>query len=109
MNHLEFLIPIVMFICIAASIKFIVDSRLRRRLAETHSSEDLVRAMLVTDEQTRRLSALKWGIVLVGVGVAFAAIDALNLNPDRPLTWGLLLIAGGAGMLGFHKISTKKA
>lgn len=107
-NVAEFLIPITLFICITLAIKIVVESRLRRRLAETHASEDLVRAMLVADEQSRRLSALKWGIVLVAVGVAFGLIDMLNLNPDQPGTWGLLLAAAGGGMLGFHVIGARK-
>ena len=53
------LIPITALIAIVAAIKIIVDSRLRRRLAETNASEDLIKSMLQADEQTRRLSALK--------------------------------------------------
>lgn len=109
METVAVMIPIVFLICVTYSIVYIVDARLRRRLAETHASEDLIRAMLAADEQSRRLSALKWGIVLVGIGVTFTIIDALNLNGDRPLTWGLLLAAGGVGMLGYHKLSQKKA
>lgn len=109
MEVIALMIPIVALVCVAYVIVYIVDARLRRRLAETHASEDLIRAMLAADEQSRRLTALKWGMVLVGVGVTFAVIDALNLNGDRPLTWGLLLAASGAGMLSFHKISQKKS
>lgn len=104
----EIFIPITLFICITLAIKIVADSRLRRRLAETHASEDLVKAMLVADEQTRRLSALKWGIVLVAVGAAFGLIDVLNLNPDQPGAWGLLLGAAGGGMLGFHAVGNRK-
>ncbi|MCK7594378.1 hypothetical protein [Pseudomarimonas salicorniae] len=98
----EFLIPIVLFIAIAASIKFVMEYRFRRRLAETHASEDLVRAMLVADEQGRRTGALKWGIVLTLVGFAFGLIDLLGLGPDDPATYGFLIGSAGLGMLGFH-------
>lgn len=104
----EFLIPIVLFISIVVAIKVVVDSRLKRRLAETHASEDLIRAMLTADEQARRLSALKWGIVLVLIGFSFGLIDWLDLNPDSAATWGLLIGAAGAGMLGFHFVSQRK-
>ena len=101
-------IPIVLFICIVWAIKIVVESRLRRRLAETHASEDLVRAMLLADEQNRRLSALKWGMVLVLVGVSFGLIDVLNLRADDAATFGLLIGAAGLGMLGYHLISQRQ-
>ena len=53
------LVPIVAILAVVMAIKIIVDSRLRRRLAETNASEDLIKSMLVADEQARRLSALK--------------------------------------------------
>lgn len=96
------LIPIAFFFSIVAIIKIVVDSRLRRRLAETHASEDLVRAMMQSDEANRRLSGLKWGMVLLLVGIAFGLIGALGLGPDQPATYGLLLGAAGIGMIGFH-------
>ncbi|MDX2300674.1 MAG: hypothetical protein NW204_13195 [Xanthomonadaceae bacterium] len=102
------LIPITAFICTVAIIKIVVDSRLRRRLAETHASEDLIRAMLTADEHSRSLSALKWGIVLTVVGLAFGLIDALNLNGNDPATFGLLIGSAGLGMLGFHALASRK-
>lgn len=105
----EILIPITLFICIVVAIKVVVESRFKRRLAETHASEDLVRAMLNADEQARRGAALKWGIVLTLIGVAFGLIDMLNLSPDSPATWGLLIGTAGIGMLGFHVVSNRKA
>ncbi len=105
----EILIPITLFICIVMAIKVVVDSRFKRRLAETHASEDLIKAMLTADEQSRRVGALKWGIVLTLIGLAFGLIDMVNLQPDAPATWGLLIGAAGVGMLGFHVISNRKA
>ena len=54
----EIFIPIVLFICIVMAIKIVVEARLRRRLAETHATDELVKSMLQADEQYRRLSAL---------------------------------------------------
>ena len=102
------LVPITLFICIVAAIKFVVDSRLRRRLAETHADQELIRAMLQADEQSRRVSALKWGIVLTLLGLAFGLIDLLNLDAEAPATWGLLIGTTGLGMLGFHLVASRK-
>ncbi len=105
----EMFIPITLFICIVWIVKLVTESRLRRRLSETHASEDLVKAMFQTDELNRRHSALKWGMVMVLVGIAFGLIDVLNLNPDDPATFGILFGATGLGLLGYHLWISKRA
>lgn len=101
------LVPIALMVAVVMAIKIIVDSRLRRRLAETNASEDLIKSMLVADEQSRRLSALKWGLVLTLLGLSFGLISALHLDSDNPGTWGLLIGAAGVGMLAYHGIANR--
>ena len=101
------LVPITAFICIVMAIKIIVETRLRARLAETNASEDLIKSMLVADEQSRRLSALKWGLVLTLIGLAFGLISAMKLDSQDPGTWGLLIAAAGVGMLVYHAIANR--
>ncbi len=105
----ETLIPIVLFICIAYAVKVIMDGRVRQRLAQSGASEDLVRTMLMADEQNRKVSSLKWGLVLVLVGVAFGIIDIFNLDAGDPATFGIVIGAAGLGMLGFHALANRKA
>jgi len=101
------LIPMVLFVCIVMAIKVVVEARLRKKMVENHVSEDLVKSMLVADEQARRLSALKWGLVLTTVGVAFGLVSALRLDSDNPGTFGLLIGAAGVGMLAYHFIANR--
>ena len=101
------LVPITAFICIVMAIKVIVEARLRSRMAETNASEDLVKSMLVADEQSRRLSALKWGLVLTLIGLAFGLISAMHLDSQDPGTWGLLIGAAGIGKLVYHAIANR--
>ena len=101
------LVPITAFICIVMAIKIIVETRLRARLAETNASEDLIKSMLVADEQSRRLSALKWGLVLTLIGLAVGLISAMKLDSQDPGTWGLLIAAAGVGMLAYHGIANR--
>jgi hypothetical protein len=101
------LVPITAFICIVMAIKIIVEARLRGRLADTNASQDLVKSMLIADEQARRLSALKWGLVLTLIGLAFGLISALHLDSNNPGTWGLLIGAAGVGMLAYHAIANR--
>ena len=99
---LSLLIPIVGFICLVAIVRAVVEGRLRRRLAETHASEELMRAIAQADEANRKHGALKWGLVLGWSGVAFGLIDALGLDCNDPGAYGLLLGAAGIALLLHH-------
>lgn len=101
------LIPITLFVCIVVAIKVVVEARLRKRMVESHVSEELVKSMLTADERNRRLSALKWGLVLTSVGVAFGLISALHLDSENPGAFGLLIGAAGVGMLAYHFIADR--
>lgn len=105
---MEWLIPIVLFVCIVLAIKIVMDGRVRRGIAQSGASEDLVRAMLAADEQNRRTSSLKWGLVLVLTGIAFGLIDALNFGPEDPAAFGIVIAFAGLGMLGFHFIAARR-
>ncbi|HTD29512.1 MAG TPA: DUF6249 domain-containing protein [Xanthomonadaceae bacterium] len=107
--HIEFgdLIPMVLFVCAAITIKAVVEARLRKQMVESHVSEELVKSMLVADEQSRRLSALKWGLVLTSVGAAFGLVGVMRLDSDNPATFGLLIGAAGVGMLAYHFIANR--
>jgi hypothetical protein len=106
--QIEMFIPIVLFICITYAIKVIMDGRVRSKLAQSGASEDLVRTMLAADEQNRKVSSLKWGLVFVLVGLAFGLIDVLDLAADAPATFGIVILAAGLGMLGFHGLANRK-
>ena len=101
------LIPMVLFVCVVMAIKIVVEARLRKKMVEGHATEELIKSMLVADEQARRLSALKSGLVLTLVGGAFGLIGALHMDTDNPATFGLLVGAAGIGMLAYHFIANR--
>ena len=102
-----YLIPISLFVCIVLAIKVVVDARWRKRLVETNPSEELMKSVMLADESSRRLSALKWGLVMTLIGVAFGIIDGANLASDSPGAWGILFAATGVGLLAYHAIANK--
>lgn len=97
-------IPMVGFVCLVAIIKVVTDNRVRRRMAETHATEDLVRSMMEADERSRHESSLKWGLVALLIGAAFVLVDLFGLSPEQPSTYGMIIIAGGIGLLAYHRL-----
>jgi hypothetical protein len=102
-----YMIPITLFVCIVLAIKVVVDARVRRRIAETNPSEEAMKAMIAADEVSRKLSALKWGLVLTMIGIAFGIIDGANLSSEAPGAWGILFAAAGVGLLAYHGIANR--
>lgn len=107
------LIPIVMFLCLTYSftfaVKIVVEARMRGLLAKNGVSEDLLRSILVGEQQQRRLSSLRWGLALVAVGIGFGLIQALGWTDVTPGAVALLAGAVGIGQLAFFALSTKFA
>lgn len=102
------LIPMVLAACVVIAIRVVVNARLRRRLAETHASEELVRLMFLSDQENSRLASLKWGIVLVLTGIAFGIIDVTNLTYEDPASYGVIFAAIGLGMVGYHLLQRQR-
>jgi hypothetical protein len=105
--NFEILIPIVLFICIAYTIKVVVDARARGRMIGAGGSEELVKSILLDEEQRRRHSSLRWGIVLLSVGVGFGLIQWFGWQEVTPGLIAVLALATGAGNLAFFAISRK--
>ncbi len=102
---LAILIPFFLAVCLVVIVRIVSEARLRRRLAETHATDDLVRALTDADHDMRRQSSLKWGLVLVLMGVSLGVLDVLDLSVDDPAAFGLIMAAAGLGMLVYHAVS----
>ena len=105
--NFELLIPITLFVCIAYSIKAVVDARVRKQLVASNGAPDLVRNILQGDETNRRLSSLRWGITMVALAVAFGVVEAAGWTDITPGVIALLLGAVGLGNLAFYAMSRK--
>jgi hypothetical protein len=101
------LIPMVLFVCIVYAIKVVVDARVRSRMIGAGGSEELVKSILLDEEQRRRHSSLRWGIVLLSVGVGFGLIQWFGWQEVTPGLIAVLALATGAGNLAWFAISRK--
>jgi hypothetical protein len=104
---LSLLIPMVGFVCLVAIVHAVVDGRVRRRLVETHASEELVRALAEAERHDRRTAALKFGLVLVASGVGFVLVGWLGLGSENPAAYGVLLGSAGTGLLIYHVLQSR--
>jgi len=105
--QLDLLIPITLFVCIAYSIKAVVDAYTRRKVIESRGSEELVRAMLDGEAARRRQASLHWGTVLVAVAVGFGLVELTGVDQLTPGTLALLIGATGLGNLGYYLLERR--
>jgi hypothetical protein len=105
MNDLELLIPITFFVCVTYAIKSILESRTRSKLIAANSSEELIRSLLISEEQQRRQASLRWGIVLSCLAAGFALIESFGYDDVTPGAIAVLLGATGVGNLAFYAIA----
>jgi hypothetical protein len=105
--NFDVLIPISVFVCIAYSIKVCVDALVRRRMVDAGGSADLVNSLLRDEELRRRLSSLRWGIVLLSVALGFGLIQWFDWRDLNPGVVAVLAGATGLGNLVFFAISRR--
>ena len=106
MNHIE-LVPIVLFVSIAYVIKVCMDAMVRRHMVSTGGSEELVNSLLRDEEQRRRHSSLRWGIVLLSIALGFGLIQWFGWEDVTPGLVAVLAGATGLGNLVFFSISRR--
>ena len=102
----EELIPIVLFITFFGSISFITrvvsDNRVKRELISMKTDKESIEYLLSQAPASQHESSLKWGIVTVALGIAFALIHLLGLDGEDPMTYAIMFIFGGGGLLGHY-------
>lgn len=99
---------LVVFSTIYLVIKLIMDYTTRNKLIEKGVSGDDVKTLLQTTARQSGPSSLKWGLVLLLVGLALVAIRLFEDITDEA-AFGMTLIAAGAGLLIYYFINPNKA
>ena len=97
--NFDALIPIALFICIAYVIKAVVDARVRSRLIGVGGAEELVNSLMRDEEQRRRQSSLRWGIVRLSVSAGVGLIQWYGWQEVSPGVVAVLAAATGLGNL----------
>ena len=105
--NFDLLIPITLFVCIAYSVKAVVDAYARRRIIESRGSEELVRSLLEGEAARRRQASLHWGCVLVALAAGFGLVEAIGADRVTPGAIALLLGATGLGNLAYYVLERR--
>ena len=102
------LILAVIFFGIVAIIKTVSDARTRNRLIEKGVADQKIRDFLSATSQLHALSSLKWGMVLVGIGLAAIIGEAFPSYVSGDITWALIFIFAGIAFLVYYPLADRR-
>jgi uncharacterized membrane protein HdeD (DUF308 family) len=100
MDHFEFLIPIAMFFAIVAAIKVITDNRTRQKMIDKGLVDEKSRQIF--SQTVPYLSALKWGMVLIAVGLALFLVNLFPVALEGPASVGLMMLFAGIAFIAYY-------
>ena len=105
MHHLNevFIVGIIFFTFLGV-VKVISDNRLRSKLIERGEVDESVKSLYSTQNV---LSSLKWGFVLVGLGLALLLSQLFPDGIREEVIVGSMFLLAGAGLLFFYYLSNR--
>ena len=104
----EVLIPAVVFGSIVLIIKIVTDARTRNKLIDQGMVDEKVKYLFAKDIRLQRLSSLKWGLVLVGIGLSLMITYAYPELFDDGGTFGLMFLFAGVAFLIYYAVAQKQ-
>jgi len=105
----EALIVGIVFFSIVAIVKIIADATTRRRVLDKAATDPEAAQRLYGHPELLNLSSLKWGMVLVGIGLAWLISRWMPYRYWHDETvFGLMFLLAGVGMLVYYPIAQRK-
>ncbi|MEW5795727.1 MAG: DUF6249 domain-containing protein [Candidatus Zixiibacteriota bacterium] len=98
----------IIFASIVAIVKIVTDAVTRRRIIEKAAAEPQASRVLFAHPELVNLSSLKWGMVLVGIGLAWLFSRWMPYYWHEETVFGLMFLLAGVGMLAYYPIAQKK-
>lgn len=99
-------IPLTFLIVIGLTTKWLSDNRVRRELLNAGSTPEQIEAVMQNPVQDID-SSLKWGIVSMAIGLSLVGIHIFDLDAEDPLTFALVFLFGGAGLIAFYVLCSR--
>ena len=104
----EAIIPVAVFGAFVWIIKIICDYKTRMKLIDKGLVDEKVKFLYQDGAQSRALSNLKWGIVLIGIGVAAMISYWFPRNFSEEGTIGLMFLFAVIVFLTYYFVAAGK-
>ena len=101
----EVLIVGIIFGSLIMLIKLLSDNRLRHKLIDKGMLDENVKFLYRESPQHRIISSLKWGFVLIGIGLAFLLAQTVPVHQQEEVTIGSMFLLAGIGFLAYYFVA----
>jgi len=96
----------LIFLSIVAMIKIVSDTKIRQHLIEKDMVKEDVK-YLYPEKLPNTPTSLKWGMVLIGIGLAFIIGQLVNNFYQTEVTIGSIFLLSGIALLIYYQIAKK--
>ena len=105
------LIVLVIFSTAAFVIKVISDNRIRRRIVESGQVDEKIKFLYfnTAKRQIEPFSSVKWGMVLVAIGLALLLGQMFPYDITETMTIGFMFLFAGIAFLIYYFIQKGKS
>ncbi len=108
MENVWEVVPVIVFFGAAAYIvKIILDNATRRKLIDKGMVDENVKYLYLDKQKSPILSALKWGMVAIGIGIAIFIGQMVQYDMREEVTIGCMFIFGGLALVIYYAIANK--
>ncbi len=99
----------IVFFSILAFVKILTDSKIRNQLINKGMLDEKVKYLYIDKMEYRGPAALKWGMVLIGVGAAFLIGQLVPVDYTGEVTVGSMFLLAGLGLILYYFIAKRLA
>lgn len=104
----EMLPLIAMFLVVPVVIKLLSENKTRRKLIEKGLVDENIKYLFPDKPKDYVSSSLKWGMVLIAMGLAVFAGQMAPSDLVEEVTIGCMLVFGGLALVIYYVIASKK-
>lgn len=104
----EMLPLLAMFLVVPVIIKLLSDNKTRRKLIEKGLVDEKVKYLFLDKPKEHVSSSLKWGMVLIAVGLAVFVGQMAPKELVEEVTIGAMFVLGGLALVIYYAIASKK-
>lgn len=106
-NMVEIIVPVASFIFIFMLVKYFLDYRTRQKLVEKGLVDEKVKFLFAEKMDAQFMSSLKWGLVLIGIGIAVFIGQSVHTDKSEEITAGAMFVLAGLALLIHYGIANR--
>lgn len=99
--------PIFFFVVVAYVVKIILENSTKKKLIDKGMVDENIKYLYLDKPRSQILSALKWGMAAIGIGIAIFIGQMMPHDVREEVTIGCMFIFGGLALVIYYAIANR--